>query len=188
MWLHMERFVSHILVYFKFGMNVNVRTHERNKVEMTVRTPRAIFIFRNTPVLNFLELQITLSNFLQRNTVTMANQFPSKTVQLRSCYWVLWRVMHLWHVVHCIFLQEYKLQAVRYLPDIVVLQRLLMDRFHRRIDRTKADQMKIRDFLYQLPSGLPPLSKYWLFLFLLLFDRERQTQLENSLPLLTFLF
>ena len=78
--------MSHILVYFKFGMNVNVRTHERNKVEMTVRTPRAIFIFRNTPVLNFLELQITLSNFLQRNTVTMENQFPSKTVQLRSCY------------------------------------------------------------------------------------------------------
>ncbi|KAJ7339580.1 hypothetical protein OS493_005983 [Desmophyllum pertusum] len=48
--------------------------------------------------------------------------------------------------------QEHKLRALRFLPDIVKLQRLLMDKFHRRIDRTEAERIKIRDFLRKIPS------------------------------------
>ena len=47
----------------------------------------------------------------------------------------------------CFVSQEHKLRALRFLPDIVRLQRLLMDQFHRRIDRTEAEKIKIRDFL-----------------------------------------
>ncbi|KAJ7339378.1 hypothetical protein OS493_005772 [Desmophyllum pertusum] len=49
--------------------------------------------------------------------------------------------------------QEHKLRFVQFLPDIVRLQRLLMDRFHRRIDRTDAEDYKIRKFLQDLPIG-----------------------------------
>ncbi|XP_078381354.1 E3 ubiquitin-protein ligase rnf213-alpha-like isoform X3 [Oculina patagonica] len=48
--------------------------------------------------------------------------------------------------------QEHKLRALRFLPDIVKLQRLLMDKFHRRIDRAEAERIKIRDFLRKIPS------------------------------------
>ncbi|XP_068694646.1 E3 ubiquitin-protein ligase rnf213-alpha-like isoform X2 [Montipora foliosa] len=48
--------------------------------------------------------------------------------------------------------QEHKLRALRFLPDIVKLQRLLMDKFHRRIDRTEAENIRIRDFLKKVPS------------------------------------
>ena len=47
----------------------------------------------------------------------------------------------------CFVSQEHKLRALRFLPDIVKLQRFLMDQFHRRIDRTEAEKIKIRDFL-----------------------------------------
>ena len=56
-------------------------------------------------------------------------------------------------MVDNIYLQEHKLRALRYLPDIVALQRILTDRFHRRIDKEKANQLKIRDFLKDLPKG-----------------------------------
>ncbi|XP_074628909.1 E3 ubiquitin-protein ligase rnf213-alpha-like isoform X2 [Acropora palmata] len=49
--------------------------------------------------------------------------------------------------------QEHKLRCVQFLPDIVRLQRLLMDRFHRRIDRTDAEQFTIQQFLKSLPRG-----------------------------------
>ncbi|KAJ7339392.1 hypothetical protein OS493_005787 [Desmophyllum pertusum] len=49
--------------------------------------------------------------------------------------------------------QEHKLRFVQFLPDIVRLQRLLMDRFHRRIDRTDAEKYTIRKFLQDLPRG-----------------------------------
>ena len=42
---------------------------------------------------------------------------------------------------------------MQFLPDIVRLQRLLMDRFHRRIDRTDAENFQIREFLQSLPRG-----------------------------------
>ncbi|XP_027055365.1 E3 ubiquitin-protein ligase RNF213-like isoform X2 [Pocillopora damicornis] len=48
--------------------------------------------------------------------------------------------------------QEHKLRALRFLPDIIKLQRLLMDKFHRRIDRTEAERMRIREFLRNIPS------------------------------------
>ena len=47
----------------------------------------------------------------------------------------------------CFISQEHKLRALRFLPDVVKLQRFLMDQFHRRIDRTEAEKIKIRDFL-----------------------------------------
>ncbi|XP_015765613.1 PREDICTED: E3 ubiquitin-protein ligase RNF213-like [Acropora digitifera] len=49
--------------------------------------------------------------------------------------------------------QEHKLRCVQFLPDIVRLQRLLMDRFHRRIDRTDAEKFTIQLFLKSLPRG-----------------------------------
>ncbi|XP_068759451.1 E3 ubiquitin-protein ligase rnf213-alpha-like isoform X4 [Montipora capricornis] len=49
--------------------------------------------------------------------------------------------------------QEHKLRCVQFLPDIVRLQRLLMDRFHRRIDRTDAEKFTIQQFLKSLPRG-----------------------------------
>lgn len=58
--------------------------------------------------------------------------------------------------------QEYSLRAVRYLPDILALLRILTDRFHRRIDRDKANHLKIRELLQEFPRGstvFPYLSK-----------------------------
>jgi len=49
--------------------------------------------------------------------------------------------------------QEHKLRCFQFLPDIVRLQRLLMDRFHRRIDRTDAEKFTIQQFLESLPRG-----------------------------------
>ncbi|XP_067057901.1 E3 ubiquitin-protein ligase rnf213-alpha-like isoform X3 [Acropora muricata] len=49
--------------------------------------------------------------------------------------------------------KEHKLRCVQFLPDIVRLQRLLMDRFHRRIDRTDAEKFTIHRFLKSLPRG-----------------------------------
>ncbi|XP_022783821.1 E3 ubiquitin-protein ligase rnf213-alpha-like [Stylophora pistillata] len=48
--------------------------------------------------------------------------------------------------------QEHKLRALCFLPDIIKLQRLLMDKFHRRIDRTEAQRMTIREFLRKILS------------------------------------
>ena len=50
-------------------------------------------------------------------------------------------------------IQEHKLRFVQFLPDVVRLQRLLMDRFHRRIDRVDAEKYTIREFLKDLPKG-----------------------------------
>ena len=50
-------------------------------------------------------------------------------------------------------MQEHKLRFVQFLPDVVRLQRLLMDRFHRRIDRTDAENYTVREFLKDLPKG-----------------------------------
>ncbi|CAH3163087.1 unnamed protein product, partial [Porites evermanni] len=43
--------------------------------------------------------------------------------------------------------EEHKLRALQFLPDIVALQRKLNDRFHRRIERERADPLTVRDFL-----------------------------------------
>ncbi|XP_022800358.1 E3 ubiquitin-protein ligase rnf213-alpha-like [Stylophora pistillata] len=49
--------------------------------------------------------------------------------------------------------QEHKLRFVHFLPDVVRLHRLLMDRFHLRIDRTNAENYTVREFLKELPKG-----------------------------------
>ncbi|XP_020630788.1 E3 ubiquitin-protein ligase rnf213-alpha-like [Orbicella faveolata] len=56
-------------------------------------------------------------------------------------------------VLNAFLKQEHKLRFVQFLPDLVRLQRLLMDRFHRRIDRTDAEGYTIRKFLQDLPRG-----------------------------------
>ncbi|PFX29705.1 E3 ubiquitin-protein ligase RNF213 [Stylophora pistillata] len=48
--------------------------------------------------------------------------------------------------------QEHKLRALCFLPDIIKLQRLLMDKFHRRIDRNEAQRLSIREFMRKIPS------------------------------------
>lgn len=48
--------------------------------------------------------------------------------------------------------QEHKLRALRFLPDIIKLQRLLVEKFHRRFDREEAQGLKIQDFLEKITS------------------------------------
>ena len=50
-------------------------------------------------------------------------------------------------------IQEHKLRFVQFLPDVVRLQRLLMERFHRRIDKKDAENYTVRKFLKDLPIG-----------------------------------
>ena len=57
-------------------------------------------------------------------------------------------------------IQEHKLRFVQFLPDVVRLQRLLMDRFHRRMDRTDAENYTVREFLKDLPVSFS--SRYFL--------------------------
>ncbi|XP_022796392.1 E3 ubiquitin-protein ligase rnf213-alpha-like isoform X2 [Stylophora pistillata] len=56
-------------------------------------------------------------------------------------------------VLNAFLKQEHKLRFVQFLPEVVRLQRLLMDRFHRRIDRIDAERYTIREFLKDLPKG-----------------------------------
>lgn len=51
------------------------------------------------------------------------------------------------------FSKEHRLRAVRHLPDILALLRILNDRFHRRTNRDEADKFKIREFFKELPKG-----------------------------------
>ncbi|XP_022797655.1 E3 ubiquitin-protein ligase rnf213-alpha-like isoform X3 [Stylophora pistillata] len=46
--------------------------------------------------------------------------------------------------------QEHKLRAVRHLPEILALLRILTDRFYRRINRDEANKLRIREFLKKL--------------------------------------
>ncbi|XP_070580814.1 E3 ubiquitin-protein ligase rnf213-alpha-like isoform X2 [Ptychodera flava] len=49
--------------------------------------------------------------------------------------------------------REHVLRALKYLPDIIHLQQLLIDRFHRNIDVHEATNLKIGRFLSELPKG-----------------------------------
>ena len=78
-------------------------------------------------------------------------------------YRVLVSVEHLAHtlkssaeypILSAFLKHEPHLRAVQYLPDIVKLQRILVDRFSRRIDRGRAQQMSISTFLNQLPDKM----------------------------------
>ena len=50
-------------------------------------------------------------------------------------------------VLHTFLHHEHTLRAVQYLPDIVQLQRRLVDRYSRRIDRKTAEEVTIKRFL-----------------------------------------
>ncbi len=50
-------------------------------------------------------------------------------------------------------LQEHHLRAVRHLPGIIRLQRMLSQRFHRNIDSAEAVKVKVADFLNKLEEG-----------------------------------
>ena len=49
--------------------------------------------------------------------------------------------------------QEHHLRAVRHLPGIIRLQRMLSQRFHRNIDSAEAVKVKVADFLNKLEEG-----------------------------------
>ncbi|XP_022803330.1 E3 ubiquitin-protein ligase rnf213-alpha-like isoform X2 [Stylophora pistillata] len=53
-------------------------------------------------------------------------------------------------VLEAFLKQEHKLRFVQFLPDVIRLQRLLLDRFHRRIDKTEAEKYTISAFLNHL--------------------------------------
>ena len=57
-------------------------------------------------------------------------------------------------------IQEHKLRFVQFLPDVVRLQRLLMNRFHRRIDRTDAENYTVREFLKEVLNKLKNFPQY----------------------------
>nr|XP_006819936.1 PREDICTED: E3 ubiquitin-protein ligase RNF213-like [Saccoglossus kowalevskii] len=100
---------------------------------------------------------------------------PSEKLTIKSLYNVptVWRyrsrvtIEHLTHALqentagckkHFPILQEfldkeYKLRALKYLPDIVHLQQLLIDEYHRNIDIHEATNLKIGKFLNKLPRG-----------------------------------
>lgn len=61
------------------------------------------------------------------------------------CNSVLWPLT----VIH----QESKLRLVRYLPDILKLQRLLVDKYYRRISREEARKQTVAAFLRSLHNG-----------------------------------
>ncbi|XP_077980160.1 E3 ubiquitin-protein ligase rnf213-alpha-like [Glandiceps talaboti] len=56
-------------------------------------------------------------------------------------------------VLHAFLQKEHKLRAIKYLPDIVHLQQLLIDQYHRNIDIQEATKLKIGQFLNGLPKG-----------------------------------
>ncbi|XP_048587615.1 E3 ubiquitin-protein ligase rnf213-alpha isoform X3 [Nematostella vectensis] len=49
--------------------------------------------------------------------------------------------------------QESVLRAIRLLPDVLRLQRLLMERFHRTLDRGRTDKLKLKEFYKQIRPG-----------------------------------
>ncbi|XP_077980164.1 E3 ubiquitin-protein ligase rnf213-alpha-like [Glandiceps talaboti] len=49
--------------------------------------------------------------------------------------------------------REHTLRAIKYLPDVVQLQQLLIDKYHRNIDIHEATNLKIGRFLRELPQG-----------------------------------
>ena len=75
--------------------------------------------------------------------------FDWRTLITGECKWLSSACLFVFK--HSLFSlsQEHNLRAVRYLPDILALLRILSDRFHRRIDREKANQLKIRELLQE---------------------------------------
>ncbi|XP_077862842.1 E3 ubiquitin-protein ligase rnf213-alpha-like [Saccoglossus kowalevskii] len=73
-----------------------------------------------------------LTHALQENTAGRKKQFP---------------------ILQEFLDKEYKLRALKYLPDIVHLQQLLIDEYHRNIDIHEATNLKIGRFLNKLPRG-----------------------------------
>ena len=56
----------------------------------------------------------------------------------------------------CIYIpfpQEPTLRVLRHLPDIIRLQQMLIDKYHRRIDAAEATSMSIQEFMDSLPQG-----------------------------------
>ncbi len=45
-----------------------------------------------------------------------------------------------------LFIQEHQLRALQYLPDIIKLQRLLFEKFHRRLDRNEVEEYTLGIF------------------------------------------
>ena len=74
-----------------------------------------------------------------------------------SCYKVIHVFLITVYIVkkhNCNFLfQESILRLLRHLPDIIRLQQMLIDKYHRRIDAAEATSMSIQDFLDSLPQG-----------------------------------
>ena len=61
-------------------------------------------------------------------------------------------------------LQEHHLRALQYLPDIIKLQRLLFEKFHRRLDRNEAEEYTLGEFLKRVRKnfGLFLTLRYYL--------------------------
>jgi len=52
------------------------------------------------------------------------------------------------------YLQEHQLRALRFLPSVIKLQRVLMERYQRKIARAEANNLKVSDFLDSLQDGV----------------------------------
>ncbi|XP_006813927.2 E3 ubiquitin-protein ligase rnf213-alpha-like [Saccoglossus kowalevskii] len=56
-------------------------------------------------------------------------------------------------ILHMFLKKEPKLRGLIYLPEIIQLQHLLIEQFHRRIDVNEANEMNIQEFLDRLQEG-----------------------------------
>ena len=63
-------------------------------------------------------------------------------------------------ILYAFLEDEHKLRAVQYLPEIVQLQRRLVDRYSRRIDRNKARNMTVKDFMAEQPDAESMIAAY----------------------------
>ena len=69
-------------------------------------------------------------------------------------------------------LQEAVLQATRYIPHIVRLQKQMFDEFHHRIDRKRAHIERMADFIGKQPTGM---------LYVVVYKAVYQTVLNRKL-------
>ena len=89
------------------------------------------------------EVQCSICNLIDREHIDW------KTLINGECKWLSGAYLFVFRYSLFSLSQEHNLRAVRYLPDILALLRILTDRFHRRIDREKANQLKIRELLQE---------------------------------------
>jgi DNA-binding Xre family transcriptional regulator len=53
----------------------------------------------------------------------------------------------------CFFLQEHHLRAIRFVPSIIRLQKMLIQKYSRKLDRAEATTLTIQEVKQQMRQG-----------------------------------